>query len=165
MMGEKQRRIQHRLLALMCVAAALVACQKATNPNDELSSPSMETQDPQKLRERLNKLLYWQIADELKLTPNEEKSLVALLDRYQQAKEKELTTRDELLKKIEVEATVEAASVGPAYEKNQKALSELETQHVADLRKLLGDKRFVSFLKIRKSLHEKLLKAVQEEQH
>lgn len=152
---------------LLCLPFLFNACQKNTN-KDSLKSPSLETQDPKKLRERLNKLLYWQIADELKLSAQEEKSLIKILDDYQHAKEDLLKKSDEIMAKVEalpVGSTEDAQSkvTSEDFEKTQKQLAELDVKQTSDLRALLGNQRFLSFLKIRKDLNAKLLKAIQDE--
>ncbi len=152
---------------LLCLPFLFNACQKNTN-QDSLKSPSLETQDPKKLRERLNKLLYWQIADELKLSAQEEKSLIKILDDYQHAKEELLKKSDEIMAKVEalpIGSTEDAQSkiTSEDFENTQKRLAELDVKQTSDLRQLLGNQRFLSFLKIRKDLNAKLLKAIQDE--
>jgi hypothetical protein len=50
--------------------------------------------EARQLRERLNKIFYWHLADELELTPQQEKALMNVLEEVQAKRERLLTERD-----------------------------------------------------------------------
>jgi hypothetical protein len=156
-------------LVIFLVLAHVGACSRKSehSKQETLANPSMETQDPIKLRNRLNKLLYWQIADELKLSAVEEKRLVQILDLHQQNKESLLKSEEDLLKELDaLNAPVEdkkAKELLDNLEGQQEKLAKLDRQQFQDLRTLLGSSRYIAFHKVRRALHEKLMKTVKEE--
>lgn len=109
---------------------------------------------------RLNKLYYWQIADELKLSPQQEKKLGECLDGFQAQREKALKDRDFILSSMkdlgDKPQAAQAEAVLKNYEKTISWLSRLDAQEYAELKKILGADGLTRFYVVREKILERL---------
>lgn len=151
-----RRRALSLLLALPMGAVAL--------PARAADGVSPETAQ---LRERLNKLLYWSLSDELKLSPQQEKQMIAAVEAVQAKREAAFRDRDEalaLLRKLGKEAA--AKGVEAPLQRYQKALEELtrlEAEEYHQLLPLLGANTLARFYVVRDDLAQKVRDALKSE--
>jgi hypothetical protein len=116
----------------------------------------------QQLRERLNQIFYWRLADELKLTPKEEKDLIQVIEDTQKKREIALAERDSALKTMhelkegDVKNRDESLS---RYEKSLQKLSESDIDEHKKLRNLLGAGRLARYYVIRDTVLAEIKKS------
>jgi len=139
------------LLFAVCAAAA---------PDPALASEK-------NFKDRLNRIFFWQLSDELKLSPDEEKQMSKILEENQFKREKSLTDReatmrsilahhDKLHKESKSAATAEDTALVAGYIKQLQALAAVDQEEVASLRKVLGDRQAVHFLAVREQILERV---------
>ena len=135
----------------------LFSCTKKTTPITE------EAQDTEKIRERLNKIFYWQLSDELKLSSDDEKKMTKILESFRSRKEALILKRDALLMKIEAH---EAASHDEAqcellieeYKQVLGSLAKMDIGQLEELEALLGKAKLLTFLKTHRQMSDQLRK-------
>jgi hypothetical protein len=115
-------------------------------------------------RERLNKLFYWQVADELKLSTLDEKKMVALIEDIQKLREDALKKRDsalEDLRKIEKKLTVKEVEPRLAnYQEAVEALARLDVEEFSKLREILGVENLARYYLVREKLAKRVREAI-----
>ena len=120
--------------------------------------------DSKEIRERLNKIFYWQIADDLKLTPHAEKSMVTIIDEIQKRREAALNDRDhslEDLRKYEKKMTAKVAE--PILARYQAALSTLgglDGEEHKRLLEVLGVESLAKFYLVREAVTKRIRDAL-----
>jgi len=127
----------------------------------------------QELRDRLNKILYWQLADELKLTPQVEKEMILTLEDLQSRREKALAVRSQALSELkQVEAAQKSGTRKDAdlsrdraegLKKLNGALQELgllDAQEFERLSKILGPETLSRFFVVREALAARVREAI-----
>jgi len=115
-------------------------------------------------KDRLNKIFYWQLADELQLAPKTEKDMSKLLEDIQARKEKALTERDAAMEELRaLGATPELAASKTKLDRYQKALatlSKLDAEEYTKLNSLLGPQHLARFYVVREQVLDKLRAAL-----
>jgi len=119
-----------------------------------------------RVRDRLNKILYWQISDELKLSPKQEKDLAILIEALQEKREAALKERDTAVEALrtlgKTPEKVAAITALDRYQKSLTALSKLDGEENEKLKAILGPELLVRYYVIRDEVTRKVLHALQE---
>lgn len=117
---------------------------------------------PARAVDRLHQILVWQIADDLGLNPDQEKSLSKIMQEARVAKEATLEDRStalESLKKSGKEISKkDAEKLLSQYEKSLKRLAEIDSTEMKELQKLLGAQKAARFFSLKEDVLEKLKK-------
>ena len=118
------------------------------------------------IRERLNKILYWSVSDELKLSPKQEKDMIATLESIQVRREKAFKDREAALGELrKLGKTPKDASVNPLLKRYQTAVEEiasLESEEYRQLMALLGANTLARFYIIRDDVAQKVREALKK---
>jgi hypothetical protein len=106
------------------------------------------------IKERLGKVFYWQIADELDLKPDVEKKLVSILEDFQKKREELLQKREELFKIYHKDFSKDspapmAEKFLKDYQDINKGLGASETEEFLMLKKVLTPQQLTRFLLVR----------------
>ena len=139
----------------------LFACSKK-----EEAKPGSSPEETARLRNRLNKIFYWQIADELKLSPQEEAQMVKVLEDFQVRKEKSLINRRGALDAIEAACEEGSTSASESkqlitdYRKSMKADVDVDMNQIEALEKIMGPQRLLRFLKSRSEMSDKIRQVI-----
>lgn len=127
-----------------------------------LSDAGFLRADPasEKMRERLNKIFYWQMADELGLKPGPEKDMSFVLENIQKRREAALIERDAALAGLgALTKDVDVKSATAPLERYQKALMDLSTLDEEEYRRLkiaIGIEKLARFYVVREAILDKL---------
>jgi hypothetical protein len=119
-----------------------------------LGSSSHAQKSPNEVRDRLNKIFYWQMADELKLSQEIEKSMTDFLESFQQKREEALLQRAEALKLLQKSPADANALL--AYRKSLDQISKLDLDEYEQLNRLLGAEKLGRFLVVREEILQRL---------
>jgi hypothetical protein len=123
--------------------------------------------DSAALRERLNKILYWSMSDELKLSPQQEKQMIGIIEGLQQKREVAYRDREEALnslRKLGKEPTAKAVEAPLArYQKSVEELARLDAEEYRQLMPLLGAQTLARFYIIRDDVAQKVRGALKNE--
>jgi len=123
--------------------------------------------DSAQLRERLNKLLYWALSDELKLSPQQEKQMIALVEGIQQKREVAFQQREGALAELRKLGKESPAKVveGPLqrFQKSSEDLVSLEAEEYRQLLPLLGPPTLARFYVVRDDLAHKVREALKSD--
>lgn len=116
-------------------------------------SSSLATVDPEVKKSYLEDIFIWKMSDELKLTAKEEKEFTTI--------NKELNRKKSELNK-EIQKSIQALSDKDAelelknYRKLVNDYNQIATKEFDTLKKLLGTKKFIQYLKIKNDLTTKV---------
>lgn len=136
-------------LQVVFLLAASVHAQSETKPD---------------IKDRLNRIFYWQIADELKLSPQVEKQLSTLVEELQKKRHVALEKRQKCLDDLKaLEAKKTGASVDALLKSYREALMELssiDAEEFDRLKSLLGSESLAKFYLVRESVAEKVREAL-----
>jgi predicted metal-binding transcription factor (methanogenesis marker protein 9) len=132
------------------------------------ASPSASAVDmsPKDLKDRLNKIFYWHLSDELKLSQQQEKEAVAVLESLQLKREEALQMREEAL--AELRKLSKDAGLDKTRPHLQKYLLSLETlagldrEEYNSLKKALGEELLGRFYIIREDVTTRVRKALRK---
>jgi len=133
----------------------LFSCTKKTTPSTE------EVQDSERLRERLNKIFYWQLSDELKLSSDDEKKMTKILESFRSRKETLILKRDTLLAKIEAHEVgshdeTQCELLIEEYKQVLASLAKMDIGQLEELEALLGKAKLLTFLKTHRQMSDQL---------
>jgi hypothetical protein len=115
----------------------------------------------QQIRQRINKIFYWQISELLGLNHDREKRLVTVLSQYDDAKENILDERNGILNKMKVHQGKDKAKINKllaAYRKNLNNEKKIESDKYVSLEKLFTKDQFAKFLVAERDIKNKLTK-------
>lgn len=152
-------------LTLALLTLSLVGCKLAKEKNPEVSAlKSSSTQ----MRDRLNKILYWQMADELGLKPGPERDMSIILEDIQRRREKALMERDVALadlRKLGASfAEKDAVAVLDRYQLALAYLSTLDDEEYRRLKIAMGAPKLARFYVLREEILDKLRGTLKETQ-
>lgn len=127
--------------------------------------------DKSRLEDRLTRLFYWQMSQALDLSTAQEKKMTQILGEITGRRLKAIDQRDalfakmdECLKKNKDASTPASQAQAKAllleYEKQLGALSSLDREEHEKLRALWGDLKLLKFYQERKSIVERIKKAL-----
>ena len=126
-----------------------------------LADSSMKSAD---VKDRLNRIFYWQIADELKLSPQSEKQLMAIVEELQAKRHRVLEKRQKCLDDLKaLESKKSGASAEALLKTYREALMELssiDAEEFDRLKTLLGSEALARFYLVRESVAEKVREAL-----
>ena len=112
------------------------------------------------VRSRLSQIFYWQIADDLKLSAQQEKDLVAFIEDIQSRREKVLKDRSQALADIKAQGVTLSAAQSTKlldrYRVSVEQLGKLDVEEFTKLNKLLGSEKFVRFLGVRETMADRI---------
>jgi hypothetical protein len=118
------------------------------------------------LRERLNKIFYWHLADELKLSAPQEKSMVGIIEDIQAKREKAMQERSqtlEALKKLGKNAGLKQTEpLLNAYQRSLDTLAGLDREEGQRLRTLIGPELLARFYIVRDEVTTRVREALQD---
>ncbi len=121
---------------------------------------TFQAQASTEVQSRLNQIFYWHLADELKISPEQEKEMVLILEDVQKRRSLALSERELSLvnlRKLEKMGNSKAASpVLNEYIRSVEKLSLLDREEYERLRKLLGDEALTKFLIVRDEVTERV---------
>lgn len=131
-------------------------------------TPSLQAQnsleEAERVRGRLNQLFYWRLADELKLSPTQEKEMASLLNEVQKNREDAFRNREQILgtlkEKGKTLSAPEAKAKMAEMDKIIKTMAEIDSREHQGLRKILGDELLAKFYVIREETIEKVRSAL-----
>jgi hypothetical protein len=149
-MGELGVSIRRLVLMLLCVTG--VAMSPTNSRADEV-------------RERLNRIFYWHLSDDLKLSPQQEKSMIQIIEDIQTRRQSALSDRDkalEALKKLGKSPTAsDSEKVLSRYRKTLEVVGALDVEEADRLKKLLGPATLVRFYVVREEVLGRVKEALQ----
>lgn len=142
------KHLRGTLLGLVVFfALAPVLRAQAQNPSDAL-------------RERLNKIYYWQMADELKLSPKLEKEMVHILEDIQTKRQASLKDRENCFEDLrKIEKTLSEKNTGPILDRLQKTLGTLAKLDIEEhdrLKASLGTETLGRFYLVRETVTKRV---------
>jgi predicted metal-binding transcription factor (methanogenesis marker protein 9) len=152
----KTRYTAKSLFGGLCFSLFLVAAP-AANAVD---------MSPKELKDRLNKIFYWHLSDELKLSQQQEKEAVAILESVQLKREEALKLREEAL--AELRKLPKHAGLDKTRPHLQQYLLSLETlagldrEEYNSLKKALGEELLGRFYIIRDDVTTRVRKALRK---
>ena len=129
-------------------------------------SPGQAT-DPKQFRARLNQIFYWQIADDLKLSTQVEKSMVAIIEDIGMRREKALSAREDALASLKAAPNASKTELEKQLNIFQKAsedLAQLEVEEHKKLKATLGPENLAKFYLVRESVTNKIKEAIHRAQ-
>lgn len=108
------------------------------------------------VRERLNKIFYWNLSDDLNLTPQQEKSMVVIIEDIQKRRQASLAARDESLEALK---KIKKGSGAPAAEKELTRYREavaklagLDAEEYDRLKALFGAETLARYYVVREEV-------------
>jgi hypothetical protein len=152
----KTRYTAKPLLGGLCFSLLLLAAPAA-------NAVDMSSKD---LKDRLNKIFYWHLSDELKLSQQQEKESVAVLESVQLKREEALRMREAAL--TELRKLPKDAGLDKTRPHLQKYLLSLETlagldrEEYNSLKKVLGEELLGRFYIIRDDVTTRVRKALRK---
>lgn len=130
------------------------------------SESSKQDLNAKEIRDRLNKIFYWQLSDELKLSPAQEKAVVSVLEETQQNRDDTFVAREEAmqaLQKLSKTATLEQTRPHlERYSQALQALSNIEKDEYAALKAAIGEELLGRFYVIREDVTSRVRKALKK---
>ena len=118
------------------------------------------TTSSEQVKKRLNQILYWQLADELKLSPKIEKSMVVVIEDIQKKREEALLMRSSALAEIKTNPASKES-----LKKLHKALGQMATldlEEYESLEKVLGTETLGRFYMVREKVAEKISHSIRD---
>ncbi|MEO6461142.1 MAG: hypothetical protein ABIO95_11900 [Bdellovibrionota bacterium] len=118
------------------------------------------------IKDRLNKIFYWHLSDELKLSPKQESEVVAILESLQTKREDALKLREDAL--VALRQLPKDAGLEKTRPHLQKYLLSLETlagldrEEYNSLKKALGEELLGRFYIIRDDVTTRVRKALRK---
>jgi hypothetical protein len=129
-----------------------------------LFSASLRATENSDIKERLNRIFYWQIAVELNLSPKAEKELVVVVEDIQMRRDRAFVDRQSALNELKaMEKSLSGKTVEPILKKYQGALtqlSKLDSEEHERLKTLLGVESLAKFYLVRESVALKIREAL-----
>lgn len=108
------------------------------------------------IKDRLNRIFYWQIADELKLSQKAERELTVIIDDIQKSRNEALAERQKCLDELKaIEKKISAVTAEPILNRYQNALTKLAKLDASEherLKALLGAESLAKFYLVRESV-------------
>ncbi len=118
----------------------------------------------QDVKERLNKILYWSVSDELKLTPAQEKKMVEIIEQVQARRETAYKEREaalaELRKLPKAASADKAKTVLGRYQAALETLTKLESEEYTRLLEVFGVQTLARFYVIRDDVAQRVREAL-----
>ncbi len=115
----------------------------------------------QQVKERLGKVFYWQIADELNLKPEIEKQLVSILENAQEKRQKLLELRDELFDSYHRQySSLPHDKFVKTYQEFTLGMQKVENDEFMELKKLLSPSQLTQFLLVRDVFSKRVREAL-----
>ena len=130
------------------------------------SSGRAEDMSPKEIKDRLNKIFYWHLSDELKLSQKQEAQVVAVLESIQKKREEALALREDALS--ELRKLSKDAGLDKTRPHLQKYLLSLETLAGLDgeeykaLKDAMGEEMLGRFYIIRDDVTTRVRKALRQ---
>lgn len=122
--------------------------------------------DAKEIRDRLNKIFYWQLSDELKLSPAQEKAVVSILESSQKKRDAALEQRESSMKALQaLPKTATLAQSKPhldAYASALETLSRSEHEEHLALKAAMGEELLARFYIIREDVTSRVRKALRK---
>ncbi|MBS1982555.1 MAG: hypothetical protein JST16_00170 [Bdellovibrionales bacterium] len=108
------------------------------------------------VRERLNKIFYWHLSDELKLSPQQEKEMTAVIEGLQQRRQAAFEMRDKTLeslrKQVKEPKPGETDKLLERYKATFQQLSALDVEEHDKLKALLGSETLARYYVVREEV-------------
>lgn len=131
-----------------------------------LAQAAPEPQKQQEVKERLNKIFYWHLSDELKLSAEQEKNLVDVLNRIQSLREKALLERSAALSALRgLSKDAPLSKTKPhldAYTEASRVLAQLEQNEYNELKAVIGEELLGRFYIIREDVTSRVRQALKK---
>ncbi|NCN40633.1 hypothetical protein GW916_05225 [bacterium] len=125
-----------------------------------------DVQDKAGMKDRLNKIFYWHLADELKLSPKQEKDVIAKLNEIQSKREEALKTREEAISSLQgLAKDAPLSKTKPfldKYIKCSETLAGLDKEEYNGLKEVLGEELLARFYIIREDVTSRVRKALKK---
>ncbi len=125
-----------------------------------------EEMSGKELRDRLNKIFYWHLSDELKLSQKQEKEVVSILESLQSKRESALKMREDALaalRKLPKEAGLEKTRPHlQKYLESLETLAGLDREEFNLLKAALGEELLGRFYIIRDDVTTRVRKALRK---
>jgi len=103
------------------------------------SAQTDATVSEQQIRERLNKILYWSVSDELKLNPKQERDMISILESVQARRDKAFREREASLSELrKMGKAPKDSAVDPLLKRYQSSLEEIAKLEADEYRQLLA---------------------------
>jgi hypothetical protein len=116
------------------------------------------------LRDRLNKIFYWHLSDELKLSQKQERDVVAALESLQLKREEALKTREDALgalRKLPKDAGIQKTRPYlDKYLQSLETLASLDREEYTALKNAMGEELLGRFYIIREDVTTRVRKAL-----
>jgi hypothetical protein len=152
-------------LGLFLVFALVMPVAILASASSVLAQSKKELNAKQ-IRDRLNKIFYWQLADELKLSPAQEKAVVAALENAQNKRDAALAQREEALAALQkLPKTASLEESRPHLDRYSSALASLaavEAEEYAALKAAIGEELLGRFYVIREDVTSRVRKALKK---
>jgi hypothetical protein len=131
-----------------------------------LNNPAFANQASQEVQSRLSQIFYWHLADELKISAEQEREMIRILEDVQKQRSHALNERELALinlKKLDKSSNVKASSeVLTSYIKAVEKLSVLDREEFERLRRVLGDGAFAKFLIVRDEVTDRIRNSIRK---
>ncbi len=118
------------------------------------------------MKERLNKIFYWHLADELKFSPQQEKSVVELLNNLQSKREHALKNREEAIESLQgLDKSAPLSKTKPyldKYMQSSETLAGLDKEEYEGLKNIIGEELLGRFYIIREDVTSRVRKALKK---
>ena len=162
-------RFTSALFCLIAILGAMIGCQKSgVHTSTQTKTQAAIAPSPQelkKLKARLNRILYWQIADELDLKAEEEKKMVRVLQDVQTRREKALREREGAFQAMRrfsrVKNSDKSVQALRDHVKSFKELAQADSFEYEELKGILGEERLARFYVIRSEMGRKIKRSIQ----
>jgi|GEM_PF-1355668 len=121
---------------------------------------------PREIKDRLNKIFYWHLSDELKLSPKQESEVISTLESLQKKREEALKMRESALaelRKLSKDAGLEKTR--PHLQKyllSLETLAGLDREEFNSLKLALGEELLGRFYIIRDDVTTRVRKALRK---
>ena len=121
---------------------------------------------PKELKDRLNKIFYWHLSDELKLSPKQEADVVSVLETVQTKREDALKKRETALselRKLPKDASLEKTRPHlHSYIASLETLAKLDGEEYESLKKAMGEELLGRFYIIREDVTTRVRQALKK---
>lgn len=151
----------------LCLLLALGIYGLSTFATDSaVAQAAPDIKKQQEVKDRLNKIFYWHLSDELKLSAEQEKNLVDVLNRIQSTREKALAERSTALGALRsLEKDAPLTKTKPhldEFTRASKVLAELEQQEYNELKGVIGEELLGRFYIIREDVTSRVRQALKK---
>ena len=162
----KRYRIQKGLQILKFFAEAKASFRSLCLLFVVIGAPSIARADTAGMRDRLNKIFYWHLADELKLSPKQEKDVIAKLNDIQTKRANTQMSREAAIKALQSLKKDAPLSVTKPYLDKYVQCSEtlagLDKEEYEGLKSVLGEELLARFYIIREDVTSRVRKALKK---